>query len=63
MQRKDRLFPTIDDYYALQLRPVVSEPHQPRCWNGSGAERQSLLRFGLVDSVDDRTCKSSITRH
>jgi hypothetical protein len=31
------VFPTIDEYYQLQLQQVVSEPYPQRRWNRSGA--------------------------
>jgi hypothetical protein len=63
MKPKDRMLPTIDEHYQLQLRQVVSESYPQRRGNGPGADRQFALRAGIVDSVADRVWKSTTTRH
>jgi hypothetical protein len=63
MKPKDRMFPTIDEQYQLQLRQVVSESYPQRRWNRSGADRQFALPAEVVDPIGDRVCKSTITRH
>jgi hypothetical protein len=63
MKPKDRMFPTIEEHYQLQLREVVSESYPQRRWNRSGADRQFALRAGVADPVDDRVCESTTTRH
>ena len=63
MKPKDRMFPTIGEYYQLQLRQVVSESYPQRRWNRSGAGRDSALRAGFVDPIGDRVYKSTTTRH
>jgi hypothetical protein len=63
MKPKDRMFPTIEEHYQLQLRQVVSESYPQRRWNRSGADRHFALRAGVVDSMGDLDCKSTTTRH
>ena len=63
MKPKDRMFPTIDEHYQLQLQPVVAESYPQRRWNRSGADRNVALHAGVVDPTGDRVCKSTTTRH
>jgi hypothetical protein len=63
MKPKDRMFPTIDEHYQLQLRQVVSEPYPQRRWNRSGPGHDSTLRAGFVEPIGERDCKSTTTRH
>jgi hypothetical protein len=63
MKPKDRMFPTLEEHYQLQLREVVSESYPQRRWNRSGAERDFALRAGVVDSMGDQDCQSTTTRH
>jgi hypothetical protein len=63
MKPKDRMFPTIDEHYQLQLQQVVSESDRQRRWNYSGADRHFALRAGVIDPTGDRICKSATTRH
>ena len=63
MKPKDRMYPTIDEHYQLQLRPVVSESYPQRRWNRSGAERHFALGAEVVEPMGDRVCKSTPTRH
>jgi hypothetical protein len=63
MKPKDRMFPSPNEHYRLQLQPVVSEPYRQRRRNRSDADRQIALRAEVGDSVGDRVCKSTTTRH
>lgn len=63
MKPKDRMFPTIDEHYQLQLRQVVSESYPQRRGNRSGAERHFALSAGVGDPMGDRVCKPTTTRH
>jgi hypothetical protein len=63
MKPKDRMFPTIDEHYQLQLRQVVSESYPQHRWNRSGPGHDSALRAGFVDPIGDRDHESTPTRH
>jgi hypothetical protein len=63
MKPKDRMFPTIDEHYQLQLQPVVSESYPQRRWNRSGADRRFALSAGVVNPIGGQVCKSTTTRH
>ena len=63
MKPKERMFPTIDEHYQLQLREVVCESHQQRHWNRSGADHHFALHAGVVDPIGERVCKFTTTRH
>jgi hypothetical protein len=63
MKPKDRKFPTVDEYYQLQLREVASESYPQRRWNRSGVDRQFGFRAGVVGPVHDLLVKSTTTRH
>ena len=38
MKPQDRVYPTIDQYYQLQLQPVVAESYPQQRWNRSNAD-------------------------
>ena len=63
MKPKDRMFPSMDEPYQLQLRQVVTESYPQRRWNRSGADRHFALLPGVVDPIGDRVCKLTTTRH
>jgi hypothetical protein len=65
VKTKDRKLPTIEEYYQLQLQPVVAEPYSQRRWNRSGAAtaRAGAVDFTTLDLTGDRTCKPTITVH
>ena len=63
MKPKDRMFPTIEEHYQLQLREVVSESYPQRRRNRPDAERRFAFGTGVVDPVGDRMREPGITRH
>jgi len=63
MKPKERMFPTLEEHYQLQLREVVSESYPQRRWNRSAEDRHLALGAGAADAMGDRDCKSTTTRH
>ena len=63
MKPKTPKYPTIDEYYRLQLREVVSESYPQRRGNRAGAASQFAFRAETIDSVSDQARASTVTRH
>ncbi len=59
MKTKDRMYPTIEEYYQLQLQPVVSEPYPRRNLGPS----RFAPRPQAVESSADRGSKSTNKLH
>jgi hypothetical protein len=62
MKPKDRMFPTIEEHYQLQLREVVSESYPQRRRNRP-EERRFAFGAEVIDPVGERVRESRITRH
>ena len=65
MKPKDKVYPTgMEEYYQLQLQPVVSESYLQRSWNRSEARRRPGVRARALKATSYQAfSKSTITRH
>ncbi len=65
MKAKDPKYPTIEEYYQLQLQPVVSEPYPQRNVNRSGSDRsrQYPRLADVAEPIGGAVSKSTNTLH